>query len=425
MSEILSVLTNKNYEIVKMFLNILASFLYHPIYRLGTYVTNEVFGGNHVLYISRISYFVILFAGTIAAQLKFTHFCKKNMESLILLGNDYIRCMKLFVFLNYEVLFLQIYFGCMFFQRHGVRIETAMIVNIINAIFSYTLGILFALKSDSNLLRVGIFFIVGMLGVLLGTGKISYDIAYQVVMSETVKQILFSENIIHFISKFIITMLFVIVTIVLLKNKDIESGAGSAGYHGNWFGDIIHKWKQKSINSTYSLGMYKNMDYVIWKIFSTVFFAFICIEIHHNVLTMISAYTICLIAAFYFRDIYDVERKLQIFYFMSDYSYKKYLWSLTITGICILGDNVLLILMIYSVVHAGGLLLLFATFAGLFLISAFLNLNLFLKYPEKQSYSSIFVILLKLHMPVFNIVLACKSMRQGNDNWEKMTYEYK
>ena len=425
MRKILSILTNKKCEIVKLLLIIAVSFLYAPIYRLGAYVINEVFGSNHTLYISRVSYFVILFAGIVAVQLKFNHFFKKNMESLILLGNDYIQCMKLFVALNYEVLFLQIYFGCMIFQRHGIRIEAAVAVNMINAIFVYTSGVLFVLKSDSKLFRVGIFFIVGMLGVLLGTGTISYNIAYQVVMSETVKQILFSENIIHFISKFIITMLFVIVTIVLLKNADIESGGGSAGYHGNLFGDIIHKWKQKSINSTYSLGMYKNMDYVVWKIFSTVFFAFICIEIHHNVLTMISAYTICLIAAFYFRDIYDVERKLQIFYFMSDYSYKKYLWNLTITGICILGDNVLLILMIYSVIHTRGLLIFFTTLTGLFLISAFLNLNLFLKYPEKQSYSSIFVILLKLHMPVFNIVLACKSMRQGNDNWEKMTYEYK
>lgn len=421
MRKILSILTNKNAEIVKAFLIITASLLYLPIYYLITDGLRETFRGNDVLYISRIFYLLICFIVLVFGALKFIRFSKRNMESLLLLGKNQLDCIGLFTCLHYEILFLMIYFGFMVFQIH----EISMVVSVVmNAVVIYLLTIILALKSGSKLQSVGCFLIAGVLGIFIGTGKLTYQAVYQFIMSEKVKQFIFSENMVCFICKIIVAILLTVIAIGVIKKSDVQFSDKSYGYDRKRLGDTVHKLSHGFLNIRYCLGMYKSMDYVIWKIFSSVFFVFICFVIHQNILTMMSAYIICLITAFYFKDIYNFERKLQFFYFMSDYSYGNYLWELTITGACLLCDNVFIILFVHSMTCTGSWGAVVLTMIAAFLISGFVNLNLFSKYPEKKYTSSIFVILLKFHMPVVNIFLSYKNMKQGTDNWENMTYEY-
>ena len=59
------------------------------------------------------------------------------------------------------------------------------------------------------------------------------------------------------------------------------------------------------------------------------------------------------------------------------------------------------------------------------LISLYVNSSLFVKYPQKQYNFNIFKILLVMHIPILNVFVLVRNLKQGKNNWENLVYEHK
>ena len=137
------------------------------------------------------------------------------------------------------------------------------------------------------------------------------------------------------------------------------------------------------------------------------------------------SYMIGLITSFYFKDIYNFERKLLPLYFMSNYAYKGVIRDFFVMGIYILGDNIVLILLIRSFFNLALLPILPIIILSIIFISFYVNSSLFAKYPQKQYNINIFKILLNMHVPILKVFILIGNLKQGKNNWENFVYEYK
>lgn len=108
---------------------------------------------------------------------------------------------------------------------------------------------------------------------------------------------------------------------------------------------------------------------------------------------------------------------------MSDYPYSKLVFDFIKNGVFILGDNILLLLLIYSFIYPKILFVFPIIFIMILFISIFMNCHLVMKYPLKQFPINICLILIKFHIPILNLYLLYKSIHNGKTNWEKLNYE--
>lgn len=426
MKEILLILVNnKKYQFIKIFLVILFSALYYPIYSLFENSLSKNFSKNNISYISTIIYIFLIFILIIFVCFKFIAFSKRNRESLILLGISDIQYFMLFFITNYEILFLQIYLGKMICEIQGMELKISLCINLINAIIIYTLGILVSLKLHSKTSVFLAFILTGMLGILIGTNKLTYHFIYEFIMSEEVKRILFSNSIFSIVIKLVFAICLLLFIFYLYKRTDINISLNAHRlYRMNGIGDFTHKLSKCPVYEKNYFGMYRSKDYLLWKIFSSIFFSFICYTTESNFAIFFTAYAICLITVFYYKDIYNFERNFLLIYFMSNYSYKKLLTDFMISGLHILGDNILLILIIRCVSNPSHFMLIPIIIITILIISLFVNSNLFLKYPAKQYNINICLILITLHLPILNIFYFYGNMKKGKSNWEALTYEH-
>lgn len=202
------------------------------------------------------------------------------------------------------------------------------------------------------------------------------------------------------------------------------SHKGIHANHFNMFGDFIHKLSKYPLYSKNYFGMYQHKDYLLWKLFSSILLIISCFTVNNNLVIFLIVYGICLITSFYYKDIYNFEQNLLFIYFMSNYPYRKLMSDFMISGLFILGDNILLILLIRCIVSPTTILVLVATGAMVVFISLFVNSCLFVKYPTKKSYINILLILIKLHLPILNLLFLYKNSKTGKQNWENLIYEH-
>lgn len=104
--------------------------------------------------------------------------------------------------------------------------------------------------------------------------------------------------------------------------------------------------------------MYRNKDFVLWKIFSAIIFiVFCCTESGSSILFLL-AYGICLISSLYFKDIYNFETTLLLPYYMSNYAYTSLFRDQILSGFFLLGDNIFLIVLIDCIFHPQNIIIL-------------------------------------------------------------------
>lgn len=415
-----SIIINKKWETIKCALFLFLICLYNPIFNL----LNQKSSGSDVIYISRILFIALICILLIYTKTVFLKFTNRNWESLILLGISYPQYFALFFLANYNILILQVYFGTMLFHTQKMDIGPAAFVNIIIAVLLYLSGILASLISHSKTLKIGIIILAGVLGILISTKQITFQAIYAVIMSKMATEILFSTNFSSILIKFLLAICLLFALIYKCKNAGIEISF-SKKYAGktNMLGDLIHKLSKKSLFLKNYLWIYKNKDFILWKIFTTIFFSVICYTAASNFSVFFIAYGICLVTSFYFCDIYNFERTLLLHYFMSDYSYAKLFFDLMKSGLFILGDNILVLLLIRCFIHPNSILVLPIIIILILSICIFANSQLFMKYPLTQYHISICFILIKFHIPILNLYLLYKSMREGKANWENLRYE--
>lgn len=426
MKELFLLLINKKHEFIKLIFFFLLSILYFPLYNLFRYLLYSTFSETNAAYLIRIFLIVASSLLIIYTFFKFKSFFKKNTESLILLGTSASYCLIIFLSTNYEILFFQTYIGTLLCQIHGMSFQSCLAVNILNSIFVYSIGIFLALKSNSKLLKIFLIIFACILGVQFGTGNITYKNIYKFVMSENLKRLLFSNNYFLLSIKFLVIVFLSPIIVCLYKKTDVDSLSNiSAFFKLNIISDIHHKLNPYFICETHNLRIYRNTDFVMWKIFSSILLIFIyCITSNYLILLSFS-YMICLITAFYFKDIYNFERKLLPLYFMSNYAYKKIICNFFVTGVYILGDNIFLILLIRIFFNLAFLPILPIVILFILFISFYVNSSLFVKYPQKQNNFNIFKILLIMHLPILNVFVLLRNLKQGKNNWENLVYEHK
>lgn len=420
MKIIYSIIINKKWELIKGTFFLFLICLYNPIFNL----LKQKFDKSNMLYIGRIMFIALTCILLIYIKSVFFKFINKNWESLTLLGLSYPQCFILFFLTNYNILILQVYFGTMIFQSQEINIVLAVLVNILTAFLLYLLGILANLISHSKVLNIFILIFVGFLGILISTKKITFEVIYAVVMSETATQILFSTNFLSILIKLILLICFLFTLIYICKNTGIEiSDSKKHSGKTNMLGDFIHNLNKFSLFVKNYFWIYKDKDFILWKVFSTILFFVICYTSTNIFSIFFIAYGICLVTSFYFCDIYNFERTLFFHYFMSDYSYSKLLFDFIKNGVFILGDNILLLLLIYFFIYPKILFIFSIIIIMILFMSIFMNCHLFMKYPLKQYHISICLILIKFHIPILNLYLLYKSIRNGKTNWEKLNYE--
>lgn len=426
MKELFLLLINRKRESIKLVFFFLLSILYLPIYNLFRYLLYSTFSEANAAYLNRIFFIVVLSLLILYTFFKFKSFFKKNTESLILLGTSASYCLIIFLITNYEVLFLQTYIGSLLCQIHGMSFQSCLVVNTINSILVYIIGVFLALKSNSKLLKIFVIIFACILGVQFGTGNITYKNIYKFIMSENIRQLLFSDNYFLLSIKFLITIFLSSIMVCLYKKTDVDSLSNiSTFFTLNIIGDISHKLSPYSIYGKHNLRMYRNTDFVMWKFFSSILLIFIYYITSNYLILLSFSYMICLITSFYFKDMYNFERNLLPLYFMSNYAYKKVIRNFFVMGVYILGDNIFLILLIRIFFNFAFLPILPIVILSIIFISFYVNSSLFVKYPQKQYNFNIFKILLVMHIPILNVFVLVRNLKQGKNNWENLVYEHK
>ena len=99
--------------------------------------------------------------------------------------------------------------------------------------------------------------------------------------------------------------------------------------------------------------------------------------------------------------------------------------NLLVSGFCVLGDNIFLVLMISCFFRPDNLVLLSGMILVFSFMTLFINNCFMMRYPMRQRYINLFFILIALQIPILNIWILGKSIRAGKMNWENMNYESK
>lgn len=423
-------LINPKWEILKGILFLFLLSLYHPIYNLLYNLLDGNFDGSNILYVDRILFIVLICAVLVYLRAKFLKFVRKDWDSLILLGCSYPQRFLLFFLTNYGALILLIYFGTMIFKIQKLTVGLSIPVNILNAVLIYLFSVLSCVIFHTKMLHYSVCILAGALGIMVGAKKISFHNVYLIIMSDNVSRLLFSADILSLLIKIIFCICLFLVLIYKCKSSGIDVSIAENHFRRtNMAGDLMHWLSRKHIYFKNYFWMYRSTDFILWKIFSTIIFVFICYaepdcyaEPGRSVI-FLTAYGICLISSLYFIDTYHLECRLFLHYFMSDYPYKKILADFTKGGFFLLGDNILIILLIRCFIQPRNIIILPLIIIAIFFISIFVNSHLFAKYPLKQYYLNICLILIKLHIPVFHFYFLYKCIRDGKRNWENMNYE--
>ncbi len=425
MKAIYSALINPKWEICKGMFFVFLLCLYHRIYNLLYNILDGKFDDSDIFYVDRILFIVLICVMLVYLRAKFLKFVRKDWDSLILLGCSYFQRFLLFFLTNYYVLILLIYLGTMIFKIQKLTVGLSISVNVLNAILIFFLSVLSCVIFHAKLLKHSVCVLAGAMGIMVGTKKISFHNVYLIIMSDKVSQLLFSANILSVLIKIILCICLLFVLIYKCKNSGIDvSITESHSVKTNVTGDFTHWLSKNYLYFKNYFWIYRNTDFILWKIFSTIILVFICCTELGSFVIFLIAYGICLISSLYFADSYNLERRLFLHYYMSDYPYKKILSDFTKGGFFILGDNILIILLIRCIVEPRNIIILPLIIITIFFISIFVNSHLFAKYPLKQYYVNICLILLKLHVPVFHFYFLYKCIRNGERNWENMDYEH-
>lgn len=309
-------------------------------------------------------------------------------------------------------------------QIEGINIGYAIAINIINSFFIYAFGMIAALKIRQKYFSFISFGFTIILGIIIGLEKLTYELVYKIIMSDSIDYILFPNDIGSVMIRFIMSIYLLLILAYSCKNMNTDIGEGEGDtFRLNFIGDMIHKFIGHLPSKKNYFRMYRNKDFMIWKIFSTILFIICNFTIKNSMAVFFVSYFICLITAFYFYDIYCFEKELFFVYFMSNYSYKKFLRDASTTGMLILGDNILLILFIRCFLNPKDLIILPFILIAILIITVFVNSYLYLKYPIKLYHITTFLALIILHLPIINLFILYRAILKGRDNWDKLSYE--
>lgn len=425
MQETYSFLINKKIELTKGMAFLVLLICYSYFGEALDAVLTRRFSPFNRIYVCRLAFFALLAGLTVWICIRFLYYIKRNWESLFLLGITPLEFLLLFFLTNTEVLFLQLYLGTMLFWIQGAEGGIALASNVLWSILLCLAGAMLGLKAHTGSLTVIGSLSAAGLAFLLGTGRLNYSMVSEWVMSESIGG-MFGENDSFFVLLLLCLPLFCLLGLWMYQRADLSAIADSQyAFHAYWLGDLFHRLSRWCIWEKNYIWIYRNREFLFWKLSAGVFFAMVCCLSESFLAVFLTAYGICLVTSFYLLEVYRFERRNFLIYFMSDYSYPRLLRDEVWGGFWLLGDHIFLLFVLLRLRNWTELFYLLLLAAVIFLLSAFVNGGLFAFYPKKQCTAGICVTLLKLHLPVVQVWLLYRWIRQGKKNWEHLSYEYR
>ena len=427
MKKIYLVLINKKAEMAKCVLYGMVILSYPWIFQSLEAMIGHRFDNLNQIYICKISFLFLLCALLALARYQSVSFLKKNWESLMLLGVSGIKSFLLFLSANTELLFLQIYCGTMLFQMQEIRFGFAVLVQAVYGIFVCAAGMLLAVKAHGKILTFLSVGVIGCIVVFFGTGHINYYVVYEWMMGEGVSRGLFSENPCVSVAFLILSLSLAWLAVCLYESADMSVIAGSWGFLFTRRKAEPKKsfFRKSKFRPSRYYWMYRDREFFLWKLCSMMFFILVCCLENSSLAVFFTAYGICLITAFYFKDIYNLEQKKFLIYFMSDYPYRKFFSDVVKEGIYLLGDHIFLTLILFRLRSFADCITFLLLAIAVLSITIFVNASLFAKYPRRQYQIGICIALIKLHFPIGNLFFLYQWILQGKKNWEHLSYEHR
>lgn len=367
--------------------------------------------------------FILLTYGIVSLSM----FINKNGESLLLLGVTDKEILGLFFLQQIELLLGIVYIGIFF----SFYFQNNTGINVLANVFNVCLYILFVIVGyfAGRCRFVRILFCMCMLifSIFFALEKVNYESAYKLVMSK-----LFYNTFVSFIYESIflkvlmLFLLFLITKCVLNSQGVLVESYDTGGKRHNFIGDLLHRMgKYSSFRKNY-FWIYRNKQFILWKICSAIFFIVFCGQIDNNIEAMfLAGYLIGLINISYLVDIYHYECRQVVIYHMSDYTFFTLIKSHVKSGVAIIGDNIFLILLINFIWNKNSFVVFLALYMLFVFMNIFINAGLYRKYPMKVYQMDFIVLLIEMHIPVLNVMILHHNYCLGKEKWRKIENEGK
>ena len=268
----------------------------------------ERYGGLNADYILRLLALLQLILILIYACRRFLLFCRKNCDSLLLLGIAGHRIPGLFFLANLPLFCLEIFLTAVLkpdFSGIGWSVILSGILNTFLILFGATL------LMQSPLYKCRIFLLgaatIGA-GGLLYASSLNYQSAYALLMQHPLSRFLFSQY--HNFTLGKLAAALSLCALLLYLSGTRYPGTDQpehAGKSANLAGDLWHRFGGRLIWKKNYLYLYRNADFVIWKLFSSFLLLIAWQSMGGTVPMLLLIYVLCLAAASYLPDSCQLE----------------------------------------------------------------------------------------------------------------------
>lgn len=394
-----------------------ASKIYFNCYSL----VEKLYGLENVEYIFRLTIIVATAIVLVLCTINLRIFLKRNAESLLLLGLNNTDILKLYFVKYFDGLVIYFFIRFMIAFLYKQSLIQAIIWSVLSISIIVMVSIFVCLVISNKYVRLGLYILFIGLTIFLAMGKVSYETVYDIIMSYTIDCIFVDISLLNICCRLLIIMISYRVIDFTIKYRgfyvELEK---KRNIKLDFIGDILHKWGDTLFVRVNYVWMYRNYDFIIWKVFSSIVYVFLCLKAESNGICILSGYVIALVSASYLYNVYGLERLHLPFYCISDFDYKDLLKMHAKSSCFIVGDNVILISLLISLQDA---MFPFSTICIcilVLLVVAFINVLLYERYPQKIYMFDYIVMLIKLHIPVYNVFVLQKSYRSGIEKWSKL-----
>lgn len=382
------------------------------------------YGAHHIDYFMRIMIIISFVALLVLGVKMLSSYIRKNTESLVLLGLSDKKILLLFFIKHYELLFAVLYIGILVGCFLKMNIVAMILIHGLHAIVVSGLIVGLYVLSRYSWSRWLLYVLVVIGAILFALGMVNYENAYKFLMSGFADVLFDKIYLYDVLSKGLLLVLSLVVSWhEIKKNGLMVETDKKKQISDSRFGDYWHNMgKRFSFRKEY-LWIYRDKDFLVWKIFATVIYTFICAQTDDMLELIICGYVISLITTSYLLNIYQMDRKHLITYYLSDYSFCDLLKDHVKSGIAIMGDTLLAISLFFCLRSIRYFVVLMVLVFIMYWISGYMYTMLYAKYNRRVYWLDYIVILIGMHIPIWNIRSWYVNYNRGNENWSKLSYE--
>lgn len=405
----------KKREIIMCFIIMCILICYNPISEfLVNFISNK-YGQRNIDYLMRILTIVQIVISFFFLSHSFRTFERKSLPSLQLLGMSNRRILLVFCLTHISFILVQICFNFIFFYDLNSNRIQIVLSGVCNAILLMCFMVLFAQSVLFHYLKffVGIGTVV-ILFCFLYLQNVNYESAYRFIMDHPLSEFFYKYWMCLTYPKIGSTVILCfLINRLCDKRYLVIDSVGSIKKRINLIGDIEHRIGKKLIWKKNYLMLYRNFDFVTWKIFSSCCLLFCYFASLKGILFAIILYIICLIASTYLLNYYETERNVAFIYYMAHYSYSSFIKKQMAGGMLVIADNLALLLLFFRM---DILYIVWVLGVALFL-SAYITNSLYAGYPNSMDKISFIKIMLNVNIPLLNCTRLAEHYKHGKKNW--------